>query len=363
MHNCCCQHPLRICTSTASHLGIISRNMINIVLLLRMGYAASVVVLAGWSAVAHVGLAAGGAGIVSILTSGTSAPEEVLSVPTTNNASLSNSAFDWSNIDTTAAACGMRKCFFRSSKKTAPDVRAQQDEGYLVAKQCTKDAKYDYLDRMMRTWKVTKRLEREESLRHFLLEPPQKVGTPPREYLALLNSVARTPGSKDENEQYYGNETSPMNLVVQKVKEAPSPALIPRCYFTPKGRGGRFFFDHNSGSMKEFGNLVENKTHFMLTLQEELRSLVDALIKEPRLYNDFQFLIDSEARVHHIDLDRIEQSGYTAPTKQAFDNCFNSMIGNIISILDGDNRDMKKKKKRQKKKGGDNKDKKKARRR
>jgi hypothetical protein len=101
----------------------------------------------------------------------------------------------------------------------------------------------------------------------------------------------------------------------------------------------------------------------MLTLQEELRSLVDALIKEPRFYNDFQFLIDSEARVHHIDLDRIEQSGYTAPTKQAFDNCFNSMIGNIISILDGDYRDMKKKKKRQKKKGGDNKDKKKARRR
>ena len=339
--------------------------MVNVVLLLRIGYAAGVVVLAGWSAVAHVGLAAGGgAGILSLLTPGIGIPEEVLLfAQASNNDALSNLAFDWSNIDTTEmGACGMRKCFFRSSKKSVPAAEAQQDEGYLVAKQCSKDAKHDYLDRMMRTWEVTKQLEQEDNLRHFLLEPPQKVGTPPQKDLALLNSIARTPGNKDENEQYYGNETSPMNLVIQKVKEAPSPALIPRCYFTPKGRGGRFFFDHNSGSMKEFHHLVQNKTQFLLTLQGELQQLVDVLIKEPRLYNDFQFLIDSEARIHHIDLDRIEQSGYTAPTKQAFDNCFNSMAGNIIRILDGDYRDLKKKKKR-KKTERDDKDQKKARRR
>ena len=344
--------------------------MANIVLLLRLGYAASVIVLAGWSAVAHVGLAAGGADIFSRLTSGIDIPEEVLVAAQTSesNATLLNSgpAFDWSNIDTTKmGACGMRKCFFRatSTKKAATGTTTQQQgEGYLVAKQCAKDAKYDYLDRMMRTWEVTKRLESEDNLRHFLLEPPQKVGTPPQKDLTLLNSIARAPGSKDENEQYYGNETSPMNLVIQKVKEAPSPALIPRCYFTPKGKGGRFFFDHNSGSMKEFHHLVQNKTQFLLTLQEELRQLVDVLIKEPRLYNDFQFLIDSEARVHHIDLDRIEQSGYTAPTKQAFDNCFNSMISNIMLILDGDYPDLKKRRKR--KKNGDAKiDKKEVRRR
>ena len=153
-----------------------------------------------------------------------------------------------------------------------------------------------------------------------------------------------------------------MNLVIQKVKEAPSPALIPRCYFTPKGKGGRFLFVHNSGSMKEFHHLVQNKTQFLLTLQEELQNLGDVLIKEPRLYNDFQFLIDSEARIHHIDLDRIEQSGYTAPTKQAFDNCFNSMIGNIMLILDGDYPDLKKRRKN-KKNGDAKKDKKEARRR
>ena len=343
--------------------------MANIVLLLRLGYAASVVVLAGWSAVAHVGLAAGGARIFSRLTFGIDIPEASLPAQISDsNVTLSKSAFDWSNIDTTEmGACGMRKCFFRASTKraaTGTTVQQQDAEGYLVAKQCTKDAKYDYLDRMMRTWEVTKRLEREDNLRHFLLEPPQKVGTPPQKDLALLNSIARTPGSKDENEQYYGNETSPMNLIIQKVKEAPSPALIPRCYFTPKGRGGRFFLDHNSVDEVEFDRLVQNKTKFMLTLQEELRSLVDVLIKEPRLYNDFQFLVDIKARVHHIDLDRIEQSGYTAPTKQAFDNCFNSIIGNIIRILDGDYRDMKKKKKRNKK-GDDARktDKKKTRRR
>lgn len=343
--------------------------MANIVFLLRLGYAASVVILAGWSAVAHVGLAAGDAGIFSRLTSGIDIPDEITVPAQTSNGNftLLNLAFDWSNIDTTEmGACGMRKCFFRAStKKAATGTTAQQKgEGYLVAKQCAKDARYDYLDRMMRTWEVTKRLERENNLRHFLLEPPQKVGTPPQKDLALLNSIARTPGSKDENEQYYGNITSPMNLVIQKVKEAPSPALIPRCYFTPTGKGGRFFFDHNSGSMKEFHHLVQNKTHFLLTLRGELQNLGDALIKEPRLYNDFQFLIDSEARVHHIDLDRIEQSGYTAPTKKAFDNCFNSMIGNMMRILDGDYPEKKKKKKKKHKKDGDaKKDKKEVRRR
>jgi hypothetical protein len=329
------------------------------ILLLRLGYAAAFVVLTGWSAVAHVGLAAGGASIFSLLTSDFVLGGVLPAQKSNATLSLSKAAFDWNNIDTTEkGACGMRKCFFRSSKKSAPaastasTAELQQREGYLVAKQCTKDAKYDYLDRMMRTWDVTKRLEREDRFRHFLLEPPQKVGTPPKQNLAALNSIAKTPGSKDENEQYYGNETSPMNLVVQRVKEAPSPALIPRCYFTPRGRGGRFFFDHNSGSMKEFDNLVANKTQFLHTLQEELLHLFDVLVKEPRLYNDFQFLVDSEARIHHIDLDRIEQSGYTAPTKQAFDNCFNSMIGNIIRILDGDYRDMKTKKRRTKKRGG-----------
>ena len=202
----------------------------------------------------------------------------------------------------------------------------------------------------MRTWEVAKRLEREDNLRHFLLEPPQKVGSPPKEDLAMLNSIAKTPGSKDENEQYYGNETSPMNLVIQKVRVAPSPALIPRCYFTPKGFGGRFFFDHNSGSMKAFDSLVANKTQFLHTLQEELQDLVAVLIKEPRLFYDFQFLIDSEARIYQIDLDRVEQSGYQAPTKQAFDNCLNSIIGNMIRILDGDYRDATKKRRRKKKK-------------
>ena len=314
--------------------------------LLRLGYAAAVVVLAGWSAVVHVGIAANSSANIFTFLASAVVPEEVLPLPI-ESATLSIQTFDWSSIDTTGmGACGKRKCFFRSSTPSA----AHQDEGYLVARQCAKDAKYDYLDRMMRTWEVVNKLEREDNLRHFLLEPPQKVGTPPKEDLARLNSIAKGPGNKIENEQYYGNETSQMNLVIQKVKAAPSPALIPRCYFTPRGFGGRFFFDPNSGSKEEFESLVANKTQFLHTLQEELQDLVAVLIKEPRLYNDFQFLIDSEARIHHFDLDRIEQSGYKAPTKQAFDNCFNSIIGNVVRILDGDYKDAKKKKRREKKK-------------
>ena len=235
--------------------------------LLRLGYAAAVVVLAGWSAVVHVGIAANSsANIFSFLTSAV-VPEEVLPVPI-ENATLSIQTFDWSSIDTTGmGACGKRKCFFRSSTPTA----AHQDEGYLVARQCAKDAKYDYLDRMMRTWEVVNKLEREDNLRHFLLEPPQKVGTPPKEDLARLNSIAKGPGNKNENEQYYGNETSQMNLVIQKVKAAPSPALIPRCYFTPKGFGGRFFLIPTADRRRNLIVSLQTKHNFCTPCKKSCR--------------------------------------------------------------------------------------------
>ena len=351
--------------------------MINTVLLLRLGYATAIVFLAGWSVAAQLKL------VASASWASTDAIVSHFAVPsnetkeksvaenrdgdtgtstnrgTTFSIATEPRPFQWHFLDITKmGACGMRKCFFYSvNNETSTSATSSVQEGYIVARHSAKDAKYDYLDRMMRTWNVTKQLEREKGIRHFLLEPPQKLRPPSPHVLKRINALAMQ-GSKAVDD-FYGNGTS-HSLVVQRVQVAPSPALIPRCYFTPKGRGGRFFFDGNSGSKKDFhaASSTVGKSRFMRTFQEELRDLVALVRNETRLWNDFQFLIDSEARIHHIDLDRIEQSGYTAPTEKAFDNCFGSIIGHVTRILHGDRSEIstkerkgkKEKKKKRKKK-------------
>jgi len=345
-----------------------AKTMINTVLLLRLGYATAIVFLAGWSVAAQLKLVASASwastdAIVSQFAVPSNETKEKslagkrdgntgINRGTTSSVAIEARPFQWHFLDMTKmGACGMRKCFFYSVfNDTSTSTTSNVKEGYLVARHSAKDAKYDYLDRMMRTWNVTKKLEREQGIRHFLLEPPQKLPPPSLHILKRVNALAMQ-GSKSVDD-FYGNGTS-HSLVVQRVQVAPSPALIPRCYFTPKGRGGRFFFDGNSGSKKDFhaASSIMGKSQFVRKFQVELRDLVVLLRNETRLWNDFQFLIDSEARIHHIDIDRIEQSGYTAPTEKAFDNCFRSIIGHVTRILNGDSSELStKKRKREKEK-------------
>lgn len=322
--------------------------MINAVPILRLGYAVTLLFLAGCSVLAQFRLTASiwSASSSSVLVIPSN--ETSSTIPTNSLVSTTFRPFEWNFLDMTKMGlCGMRKCFFRSRSTGSISSTSGTPEGYLVAKHDTKDAKYDYLDRMMRTWDVANRLEKEQNMSHFLLQPPEKVEPPPLDILKLVNALA-LPGGKVVDE-FYGNGTS-HSLVVQKVKVAPSPALIPRCYFTPKGRGGRFFFDTHSSPHKDFDDAIEDKDKFMNTFKEELQDLITLLAEEKRLWNDFQFLVDSKGLVHHIDLDRIEQSGYTVPNQNAFDRCFGSIIGNTIKILDGDYSDIKKKKRKQKQK-------------
>ena len=231
--------------------------MINTVLLLRLIYA-TVVFLAGWSVVAQLKFVASSSWASSDIVSlfelqsyETSSPKplpderdsgagNVISYGKGSISSEPRRSFQWEFLDMTKpGACGMRKCFFHSILNQNSTTISVQ-EGYIIARHSAKDAKYDYLDRMMRTWEVTKGLESKLGIRHFLLEPPQKVPPPSQHILKRINSLAMQ-GSKSTDD-FYGNGTS-HSIVIQRVKVAPSLSIIPRCYFTPKGRGGRFFFD------------------------------------------------------------------------------------------------------------------------
>ena len=140
--------------------------------------------------------------------------------------------FPWGDLDTDAVApCGYRKCFFRRRAGVGGEPAAE--EGYLVAKECTVgDVDYGY-ETDLKAWHVARDLEREVGLRHFFLAPPRKVALPAEGVVARLNAVALREEQPDH--EYYGNRTkfalcrlTSLRLVVQKVRLAPRPHLIPK---------------------------------------------------------------------------------------------------------------------------------------
>lgn len=298
-----------------------------------LGYVAAALFLAGRLAVSQFKLAtstywsAPSSGIIPLFIMPSN---ETSSVPlsgwsASNSAGNASQPFEWNFLDfTKMGACGVRKCFFRSSSAGSDSDISGMQQGYLVAKRLREDTyEDDFFDAMMRTWNVANRLEKEQNMSHFLLQPPQKVKPPPLDILKRVNSLAIRDGHVAE--AYYGNGTL-QSLVVQKVRVAPSPALIPRCFFGPRGRSGRLFFDSHSTRRKEFYATITDKGEFMTTFQKEMKHLLALLTEEKRLWYDFQFLVDSKAHIYHIDLDRIEQGGYSFPKQNAFEKCFGSII-------------------------------------
>ena len=246
--------------------------------------------------------------------------------------------FDWDELDTDhAAVCGNRKCFFHG--------RAA-GEGYLVAKECLSDrVKFTYLTDL-RAWRLAHFLEEQEDMRHFLLEEPRKVALPSAEALSRLNAV--TFRNEEPDREYFGNRTefdlcrlTSLSLIVQKVRIAPWPHLVPRCYFTRKrGKGGEFYWHGGppgNGTMEQFGAEARRRGGFLHTLDEELRRLQALLKREQRLWFDFQFLVDADARIHHIDIDRIaERGGHKragTPSDAAIKNCFEGIKRNFADVL------------------------------
>jgi len=255
--------------------------------------------------------------------------------------------FEWTDLDTDRnATCGNRKCFFHRSStvQTSTSEGEPSKEGYLVANECAtykkdeKEYQENYFEWVQYVYNVARRLEREDNIRHFLLEPPQRVALPPLDVVRRLNSIALRNGELDLT--FFGNDTKhntchSNSVVVQKVRVAPYPNLVPRCYFTAKsGSGGRFYW-HNKASVKEFGLAAVEKHQFLRTFEMELESLIDLLKKEERLWYSFQFLVDYKGRIHHIDIDRIEQSGHPVPKPSASGKCLDSIKRNFVKILNG----------------------------
>mmetsp|Transcript_3522 Transcript_3522/g.3945 ORF Transcript_3522/g.3945 Transcript_3522/m.3945 type:complete len:331 (+) Transcript_3522:278-1270(+) len=233
-----------------------------------------------------------------------------------------------------------------------------KQEGYLIANECTNYTRdrEDYFEMVQHSWSVfqniEQKIERQEkrsnsssnthsnnngtitdALRHFYLEPPQRVILPPVDVVERLNSVtskAEEGGGKFQHSpNYFGQQTNhnycqSKHVVVQKVRAAPEPHLILRCYFDAAGKRGtaslqdrhsRHAFlrkvrgthntrNKNRGKQKA---VEPNVVTFLRTVEEEMKNLVRVMEQAMDLWYDFQILIDVNGRIYHMDIDRMEQ--------------------------------------------------------
>ena len=255
----------------------------------------------------------------------------------------SSNVFDWADLDLTKrASCGMTKCFF-------PSKRGENDEGYLVQYGKTNQSKTH--QKWLRTWERTKEMTSNyNATRHFLLDAPAMPESPPKQVLKRMNEMVFGPGRT--NNHYFGytkgyNATrqskSESGFIIQRVKTAPIPSLICRCYFFSKkrakrGEEGRFKFDGLSASTDNFRLAVQDEKAFMSTFKVELQQTIRLLADERymSLFKDFQFLLDVQGRIHHIDLDRMEEKAFRYPSAKGAKQCFDGALSKLTRVLNGE---------------------------
>ena len=251
-------------------------------------------------------------------------------------------AFDWSDLDLSQrASCGMSKCFF-------PSRRGDNDEGYLV--QHSKSNQSKTHQKWLQTWERAEEMTSSyNGTRHFLLDAPVMPENPSLEVLQRMNEMVFGPGKRDN---YFGktkgyNATlkskSKSGFIVQRVKTAPAPSLICRCYFfgrksAKKGEEGRFKFDGLSASTDNFRQAVANDKAFMSTFKVELQRTIRLLADDRyrSLFKDFQFLLDIQGRIHHIDLDRMEEKTFRYPSRKGAKQCFDGALSKLTRVLNGE---------------------------
>ena len=241
--------------------------------------------------------------------------------PLTNANNYTNSFSLEDELDfTTPIDCGFNKCFFHSS--TSPNI------GYLVARMSGGDQD-ETINNMKKAWNSVQDLEEKlrsvgvnthnsttvPSFRHFLAGPPiESIEITDDKTLQKMNDLAShwwmdKDGQRPNIVNYYGRRTVSFNhrVMVQRVWVAPNPSLTIFC----DGYKSR----RTKQQLLKFLSSV-NRNDFLSTFDQEWQHLISEddesnnrhattlLQLEPRLWFDFQILVDNHGQIYHIDLDR-----------------------------------------------------------
>lgn len=229
-------------------------------------------------------------------------------------------------------SCSRSKCFFRS--KTNPETY-----GYLIARNQFQPNIFHNMNQSYWEFSTTTRLE------HFHLEPPSILWPPPSHNerqnettptgkkkkkkshrnpsdlelwsrIETLNELVQNKTVQDV--PYFGtggrsttrattaafaaSASSHQNyeIIIQRVRRAPEKHLIVHCH-----EFRHYTLQTPDDQIEEFFSALDPKA---VRLRSQLEALLQDLRMEPRLWRDFQFLVDTHGTIYHIDLDRVYQT-------------------------------------------------------
>lgn len=182
----------------------------------------------------------------------------------------------WKDIDPDLKfPCGRYKCFFLSLTNPA--------DGYLV---------WDVRNaggagKAMKAYKYATKLETEHNVTNFLASPP---------FVAEIPGpfVEKIAGSEDLVKRF-SNTTS---VIVQPSRTVPEDSVLFKCH--KYGKSARHPLDVL---------VAEGKPGYEERLLEGLAQTILLVQSEPALFYDFQFLVDMDGEIYHLDLDRALRRG------------------------------------------------------
>lgn len=178
------------------------------------------------------------------------------------------SSFWWKDIDYNLPwQCGRYKCYFQSMSNSG--------KGFLVFRRQSPQGR-----QATATYRYAKKLEAEHNITQFFSSPPFETTIP--DYFA--GQIAR-------NDEFHNRFDGADSVVVQPSRSAPQHTILFKCTRQRKYHVLSYLRKHAHEGYKE-------------RLLEELAQTIPLVKSNPGLVFDFQFMIDLDGRIYHLDLDR-----------------------------------------------------------
>jgi hypothetical protein len=215
-------------------------------------------------------------------------------------------AFELDNLGETF--CGVKKCFVR--------LKSNKQVGYLLMHKgdckvsvCEEDVYKEF----KKTWTLAKHLKEDYDASTLLLEPPLELLDKDKHFVSQLNAhlaIVLEANNKisgpTKKKSGIGKISTGQALVVQKVQVVPKPNMFWHIWWKKSIKPTdlkvfmHFLNVSVTGDKGSFSrNLLGNLSVTRQILQDK---------KYACLNRDFQFIIDYEGEIHHLDLDRCFES-------------------------------------------------------
>jgi len=204
------------------------------------------------------------------------------------------------DLQVAGTTCGNWKCYYKSS--------SHPGFGYVIGSNSRGRGSWNLTKALTEAYQLAQKLQDSFGLRHFFQSPPitfpcsqtLKDGLNNRQVQLFLKKYGHT-GKKPFGIAAVKNK--PCQVVVQVVREAPEPNILVQGYYDD--------FDTFANEVRLVDpflkNHVANVSKFLEQFRNDWNRTVLAYQTFPKLYRDFQFLLDSEGFIWQLDLDRVNE--------------------------------------------------------